>query len=397
MAASLAVPTAIETTTQKMHAYAQLQQAKNATRDATLRAGQALGMQTQPGSVQPTVFNTLLESTAGKYNVSQNMARNNQEVIDNVSRKALDLPSDTPLTSQTMKTFRDAEYLKGYEPIKVLGAIPTDRTFKQEIADIKSQFTGVNKSFPRAAPDEVKKLAKIYDVPAIDTKDALPVIQDLRDAAKGNFSRGENRIAKAQIAISKAIEDQIERDLVTANNPQAATLLQQFRASRIRMAVSHAIEDAIEVGTGSVNGRKLASDIQRGKFLTDELADVAAFANTFKTVVKTPGQVGTPGAGTGLMRAVRQGTWAGIGGAAGYQLGGLPGASLGAGIGTILGPPLSTIGSFGTRRLLQSNAMQQSVPDYSRGSFTSQPISDEAFRNALITMPQSQNAMNLGR
>ena len=394
LAVTLATPGLIENQFQKMQAAAQIEKAKNVTRDATYTAGQKLGLQAPPGNVNPSLINVGLETTAGKINTAQNMAAHNQDVIDTVSRRAVGLPLDAPLTPETMKAVRAAEYTKGYEPVAVVGAVPTDNVFRQALADIRAKFTGPTKSFPGAAPDEVKKLTKVYDVAAFDAADALPAIQSLRDAAKGSFAKGDNGLGKAQIAASKALEDQIERSLANANNPQAAALLEQFRASRVRMAVSHAIEDAIQVGTGSVNGRQLASDIQRGKYLTGELADIAKFANTFKTVVKQPGQFGTPGAGTGLMQKMAMGTGATVGGGLGYALGGNQGAAAGVTLGA-MGVPLVTQGlQSGARAIMESNLMQRNaLPNYNTGSFLGQDIYSPGLRNALLTIPQTQNAL----
>ena len=388
LAVTLAVPAVIETAAQAMQAAAKIQKARNATRDATYTAGQELGLQAPPGNVNPSLKNVMLETTGGKISLAQNMAEHNQGIIDNVARKAVGLAPDTPLTPETMQAVRAEEYTKGYAPVAAVGVVPTDANFKQALQDIRDKFTGAGKSFPGATPDIVKKLTKTYDVASFEAADALPAIQILRDAAKASFLDKQYALGKAQIATSKALEDQIERQLITANNPQAAAMLDQFRASRVRMAVSHALEDAIQVGTGSVNGKQLASDIQQGKFLTDELADVAKFANTFKTAVKVPGQYGTPGAGTGLIHRA-------MSGGAGAVLGGMTGIPGGAAGGAVLGSIASEAIAGGAQKLLRSDYMQRNaLPSYAGGNFMGQETLNPALRNALLTIPQNQNALN---
>jgi hypothetical protein len=197
-----------------------------------------------------------------------------------------------------MRDIRAQEYAAGYAPLANIGRVVADADFKKALQDVTDAFTGASKSFKGAAPQDVQKLIKPYNVGDFDAADAIAATRTLRENARNNFQKGEGALGRAQIAVSNALEAQLERSLQAANNPQAAALLDEFRNSRKRMAVSHAIEDAIVEGTGSVDARKLASDLQKGKLLTGELETAAKFANTFKRVVTTPGAVGTPAAQT---------------------------------------------------------------------------------------------------
>ena len=395
LAVSVATPAAIEASTRARQASLRLQQAKNLTRDETLTEGQKLGFQVTPGSVNPSAQNVIAERIAGKTRVEQNMSVHNQQVVDDAARRALGLPEGAPLIAETTKAVRAAEYKLGYEPITAIGPVATDGVFKQALKDLESKFTGAAKSFPGAAPNEVKRLAKIYSVDSFDAADALPAIQSLRDAARGNFVKGDNGLGKAQMATSKALEDQIERSLVAANNPQATALLEQFRASRQRMAVSHAVEDALHVGSGSVDAKKLASDIQSGKLLTGELEIAAKFANTFKNVTKPPSSIGTPGAGAMLGSSGWSNVLGGaMGAGVGWAHGGGLGMAAGAGAGNFLMPMAAQMVSSGTRNYLQSKfAQQRALPDYASGDFLSQQVLNPQLRNALIGVTQSQNQL----
>jgi hypothetical protein len=193
----------------------------------------------------------------------------------------------------------------------------------------------------------------------------------LRENARNNFQKGEGALGRAQIAVSNALEAQLERSLQVSNNPQAAALLDEFRNSRRRMAVSHAVEDAIVEGTGSVDARKLASDLQKGKLLTGELEIAAKFANTFKRVVMTPGAVGTPA--TQTFGGVGMSTRGIIGGATA----GLPG-----GIAAAFLPELAAAGA--QRYMLSGPAQRGALPAYGRYNFLARNIGDPELRNALI-------------
>jgi hypothetical protein len=301
------------------------------------------------------------------------MSKKNQEVFDSLARRAVGLPEDAQLTVPTMKAVRAEEYAKGYEPLTQVGPVQTDTAFRTQLVDIVNKFTGPAKSFPNAMPNEVKKLVSSIRVGNFDAADGIQMSQTLRDAASGSFRQGNNGLGHAQIAASKAIEDQIERYLGSMNNPQAAQMLNQFRESRKRMAVSHAVEDAIHVGSGSIDASKLASDLQKGKMLTSELETAAKFANTFKNVSKSPSNIGTPGSGslfgTGL----------------GSTLGAVTGAAMGGPVMSIAGAATLPAASTGLRAYYQSARSQRNaLSPYNIDPLMAQQPVNPALRNALI-------------
>ena len=209
----------------------------------------------------------------------------------------------------------------------------------------------------------------------IDSKDAIEVTRTLREQAKGNFRKGDDALAKAQIDISNALENQIERSLSASNNSKAADILEQFRLSRQRMAVSHTIEDAIKEGSGSVIAAKLARDIQSGKYVSGDVKTIAEFANVFPRVAQTPSQIGAPGAGTVLGRSL-----GGAGGAAaGFSMGGPYGMGIGGAVGA-LAPEMMSAGM--RNYLLSGTGQRNMLPNYS--PLASRLTSDKAARNALL-------------
>ena len=363
------------------------QQELNAVRDATLRAGQGEGYVVTPGSVSPTGKNIISERMAGKMHLEQLASVQNQAVTDRLSRRAVGISDTAPLTSTTMQDIRKAEYAKGYEPIKQIGEIKTDPAFLDDLISVESKYAGASASFPGAVPENVTKLIKNFTVDKFNSKDAIEVTRTLRDEAKGNFRKGEDALAKAQIDVSNALENQIERSLTASNNAKAADILERFRLSRQRMAVSHTIEDAIKEGGGSVIASKLARDIQSGKYVSGDVKTIAEFANVFPRVSQTPSQIGTPGAGTMMGR--------GLGGAAGLGAGFLLGGQTGAGAGAAIGAFAPEMVSAGMRNyLLSGTAQRNMLPNYS--PLASRLTSDEAARNALLMQQanQQRNALN---
>ncbi len=373
LAVGMATPALLERRATSTAAAAQSAQARNAVRDQTLRDGQQQGLMVTPGSVNPSGRNVAMEQIAGKSRVEQQISLRNQEVFDSLARRAVGLSENAALTVPAMRAVRAEEYTRGYAPLAQAGPIPADQTFRQQLTDIVNRFTGPSRSFPGAIPNEVNHLVGSIRVGQFDAADGIQMSQTLRDAASGSFRQGNNGLGHAQIAASRAIEDQIERHLASMNNPQAAQMLQQFRDSRVRMAVSHAVEDAIHVGSGSIDASKLASDLQKGKMLTNELETAARFANTFKNVSKSPANIGTPGAGSLF------GT--GLGSTVGAGVGAMMGNAPGAVVGAAALPALSA----GSRAYLQSaRAQRNALAPYRTDPLMAQQPVNPALRNALV-------------
>ena len=361
------------------------EQELNAVRDATLRAAQQEGYVVTPGSVSPTGKNIASERIAGKTHLEQLASVQNETVTNKLARRAAGLPENAPLTSATMQDIRKVEYAKGYEPVKQIGEIKTDPAFLDDLISVESKYAGAGASFPGAVPEDVTRLIKNFTVDKFTSKDAIEVTRTLREQAKGNFRKGDDALAKAQIDISNALENQIERALSASNNPKAADMLEQFRLSRQRMAVSHTIEDAIKEGSGSVIAAKLARDIQSGKYVSGDVKTIAEFANVFPRVTQTSSQIGAPGAGTIMGRSL-----GGAGGAAaGFSMGGPTGMGIGGAIGA-LAPEMISAGM--RNYLLSSTGQSRIMPGYS--PFASRLASNEAARNALLMQQANQPNQN---
>ena len=361
------------------------QQELNAVRDATLRAAQQEGYVVTPGSVSPTGKNIISERIAGKTHLEQLASVQNETVTNKLARRAAGLPENAPLTSATMQDIRKVEYAKGYEPVKQIGKIKTDPAFLDDLISVESKYAGAGASFPGAVPEDVTRLIKNFTVDKFTSKDAIEVTRTLREQAKGNFRKGDDALAKAQIDISNALENQIERSLTASNSANAADILEQFRLSRQRMAVSHTIEDAIKEGGGSVIAAKLARDIQSGKYVSGDIKTIAEFANVFPRVTQTSSQIGAPGAGTVLGRSL-----GGAGGAAaGFSMGGPTGMGIGGAIGA-LAPEMVSAGM--RNYLLSGKGQANMLPNYS--PLASRLTSDEAARNALLMQQANQQNKN---
>lgn len=355
-------------------------QAANAVRDANIASAQAAGYTLTPGSVSPTGKNILAERVAGKTSLEQLSSVKNQAVTDKLTRQAVGLPENAPLTSGAMQDIRKAEYAKGYEPVKQIGQLPTDARFLNDLVDVESKYVGANASFPGAVPPEVEKLVRTYTVGKFDSKDAINASRTLRDEASANFRKGDNSIAKAQLDIANALENQIERHLINTGRPDAHTLLEQFKLSRQRMAVSHTVENAIREGSGSLDAKKLAGMLQRGDYMTGELKTIAEFANVAPRVTNMPSTIGTPAAGSVLGQNLL--TNVALGGGLGGAYGGVPGGAVGLTMGAAASLAPAMISS-GMRKYLMSDVGQKNLlPSLYNTQVPG--MSREAMRNALL-------------
>jgi hypothetical protein len=391
-ATSMALPGVAISRAQAKQAALQAEQQRNAVRDLTIRQAQAEGYKTTPGSVTPSAQNVLIERLAGKTRTQQEAAVQNQQVTDRLARRAVGIGGTDDLTSANMQQIRKDEYAKGYAPLNRIGTVQADQQFDQALDNVLTAYTGPGASFPGAIPQPVQNLVQSYRVGQFDSADAVAATRTLREQARNNIRAGGDNAAVglAQRAISNALEDQIERSLQAAGNPNAQAMLDQFRASRQRMAVSHAVEDAIVKGGGSVNARQLANDLQtRGKYFTGDLDLIARFANIARPVMTPPGTVGTPGAQT-IMGAMS----GGVGGAGGYALGGASGAAAGTLVGAVLP---QTVSAAARNYLLSPFAQGRAIPTYDRPGINALAASYEGALRAALGVPtftnQPQNAL----
>ena len=277
------------------------QQQANLPRDMALERARAEGYMAPPGSIDPLSGRFVVaERIAGKTLLEQMMSVRNQETTNRLARRAVGVGEDTPLTSDAMTAVRQTAARQGYDPIRRIGNVTTDNQFVNDLANIEQAFTGQAASFPAAVPNTVQQLVNTHLVGQFDSGDAIRRIQDLRNDASASFRRNEPDIGRAQRAVANALEDQIERGITASGLPNAAQMLDDFRAARQRMAISHSIENAIREGTNNVSATKLASDLQRGRYMTGDLQNIAEFASRFPRVSQLPSQIGTPSSGTVL-------------------------------------------------------------------------------------------------
>lgn len=396
MGVSIAAPALMTSAAQKAQSVGRAAQSQNAVRDATLKAAQEEGYLVTPGSANPTLGNVSLERLGGKSRIEQNMSINNQQVTNKIVRRDLGLKEDAAIDENVLKQIRADEYARGYEPVKQVGQIRTDRALVNDLARIKNDFSGTA-SFPKTVTDKVEQEVSRFQKLSFTAADAVDEARTLRSDATRNLKSTDvdaNKLGLAQVKIANALEDQIERQL--AANPSTAGLIDQYKASRRLMAKSHAVEEALVKGSGDISTAKLAQLLEGGVPFDAGLKTAAEFGNVFKHVNRPPSSIGTPGGG-----GMFYGTAGGAGAGAGLMLsGGNPGVAFLSGAATAA---TAAAARGAARGVLQSGFGQgRAIPKYERG--VRNALADQSgnpLANALYyggqAVPFLENKNNLTR
>jgi hypothetical protein len=358
----------------------QVQQAANAPRDAAFAQARSAGYVTTPGSIAPTSGRFVVaERLAGKSLLEQLMSVRNQDTTNAISRRAIGVADDVPLTRERLSAVRREEFRRGYDPINQVGRIVVDNDYIDDLANIERSFSGASGSFPQAVPNPVRALVFNHLEQQFNSADAVRRIQQLREGASAAFRRSEPELGHAQRAVANALESQIERGILASGNPNATQVLNQFRQSRQRMAMIHAVEDAIEVGTGNVSAARLASDLQGGAYLTGDLRMIAEFANRFPRVNRLPSQIGTPSSGA-VMGLDTPRVVAGMLGAAAGGMAGGGGGAIAGGVGA--GAAQNALSAVMRNYLMRPGTQALATPNYM--PMPERLLSDPSLRNMLL-------------
>ena len=287
--------------------------AVNATKDASLKAAQDAGFSIPRSLYNPTFLSNRLESFGGKAAVKQQAVDENQGLVNNLTRQALNLPANTPLSSEAVNAVRT----KAYEPYQQVAGLSTGAAnaledLKQNRADANAWFKSYNRS---ANPTDLAK-AKDFQQTA-----------DIADQVLNDYAK-------------------------QANRPE---LIGQLNDARKMIAKTYTVERAMNKGSGDIDSSVLASLFNKGKPLSDGLDQVGRFASTFSQVA--PKAKGNSGAGISALDAATAAVLAGVGAG---STGSPEGLAAGA-IPLLLRPA--------ARNIALSN-MLKSAPDYSQNILT---------------------------
>lgn len=225
--------------------------AVNLERDTTLKAAREAGYVVPPSQAGGGIASRSLEGLSNKISVQQTASARNQEVTNQLSRKALALPDDAPLNEATLTALRDT----AAEPYRQVAALSPLASKKLEtLKQVRSDATGFHRFYDRSADPSALKQARFMDAKAAD------------------------------------LESQLEKIALKAKQPD---LVDELRAARKVIAKSYTVERAVKEGTGNVDATLIAKALNKGVPLEDELRVIARFANKFPKAAQTPEKTGS--------------------------------------------------------------------------------------------------------
>jgi hypothetical protein len=244
---------------------------------AAIKAARDAGYVIPPTQARPSLGNRLIEGLSGKISTAQNASARNQGVTNKLAAESLGLPGDTKLTPDLLKTVRDTAGQK-YQAVGATGPVTPPPAYEQALDAIAAPFKKAAQGFPNAKPSPVIDLVESLKSPQFDAAAAVEKVKELRTAADDAYRTGNTDIGRASKAAAKAIEDALETHLQGLGSP---ALLDEFRAARQLIAKTYTVEKSLNPTSGSVDARKLASQLNKGKPLSAELKQAASFANQF--------------------------------------------------------------------------------------------------------------------
>ncbi len=216
--------------------------AKQSVRDSTIKEAQAAGYVIPPSATGGGATAKILESLGGKAAVGQEASIRNQQVTNELARKAASLKPDEPITEATLKAARDA------------------------LAEPYRQVASVSNIAAKA-------LEKLQEA-RLDAKDLW------RQYGAGNAGPEVRKAAQAADSQVSMLERVIEKE---ASKVGQSGLVETLRQARVAIAKNFNVEKALNVGDGNVDahviGRLLDKVGVNG--ITGELQTIGKFAQAF--------------------------------------------------------------------------------------------------------------------
>lgn len=256
--------------------------------DAITKARE-LGYVIPPTQANPSMLNRFMEGVAGKISTAQNASAKNQEITNKLAAKSLGLPEDTVITPQVLSSLRETAG-NAYTNLGLAGQVITDKSYINALDDIAKPFIVAAKGFPDSPPSPVINLVQSLKSPSFDATAAIEKVRQLRTAADDAFKNGNTDIARASKKSAEAIENALETHLFKTDQ---VDLLNKFRDARQVIAKTYSVEKAANTTTGTIDAKKLASQLQRGKPLSAELKSIAQFSQAFPKASQTPEAMGS--------------------------------------------------------------------------------------------------------
>lgn len=262
-----------------------------AVRNTTLKQAQDAGYVVPPATSNPSALNRALEGASGKIATAQQAAVRNQAVTNKLTRQALGMANDAPITPDSLRSLRETAG-QVYQQVASSGRIAADSQYLDDLGQLGRGVDEITKDFPDAnvgARQEIDKLVNSLLRDSFDSSSAVKYLRQLRSDASANLTSAarnpdpaKQALGMAQREAASTLEDLIGRHLAQQGDGQLA---QSFQQARRLIAVTHTVENALNESTGSVSAVKLAKEL-KGKPYGGELQIAAKFAQAFPKAAK---------------------------------------------------------------------------------------------------------------
>lgn len=244
-----------------------------------------------PTQVKPSLANRLIEGIAGKTTTAQNASFINQQVTNKLAARSLGLPDDTVITPETLQSIR-SNAGQAYENLRLSGRLKTSPKFIQALDEIGPYKDAkiAAKDFGDAKDNAVIEVIDSLKKPSFDVNSAVSKINTLRTDANKAFKAGDTALYQANRQASEVLENTIENYLA---NSKQTDLLTKFKDARQTIAKTYSIEDALNPKTGTIDAKKLATQLRGKKPLTGELKQIGEFGSAFPKASEVSEKMGS--------------------------------------------------------------------------------------------------------
>jgi len=277
-----------------------------------ITAARESGYVIPPSQANPNALNRTLEGIGGKLTTAQNASAKNQAVTNAKAASALGLPEDTTITPEVLDSVR-SEAGKAYKAVSELGAL--DATRAKLPASVKTTETAADNIMgrPKSVSVDASEVVRAWRQANADAtayfrqyaRDANPETLAKAKAAAGDAKQIDSFLVSSVEQAQKDAPGKLIADLAAGrvDQPtflrqalsigQQGDLAQNLKDAKVLIAKTHSVEGAMNAATGTIDAKKLAAQLQKGKPLSGDLKDIAEFAGRFPAAAKTTEQMGS--------------------------------------------------------------------------------------------------------
>lgn len=261
-------------------------------RQQALEAANRAGYVVPPATARPdSVLAGFAEGAAGKLTTAQRAASANQSVTNRLAAQAVGMADDGTVTREGLETIR-AEAGAAHEALRNFGReIASDTEYRVGISEAVRSIESAANKFPALVSDKILKVSQQLAQPRFSADEAVGAIRLLRGEADTAYRAGNGELGKAYRSLSNTFEGLVERNL--ARSGEGTELLENFRNARELIAKTYSIQNAMR--GENVDAQALGRALDRGKYLSGTLRQIAQFAQRFPKAARvTPATESLP-------------------------------------------------------------------------------------------------------